>query len=231
MTSSQPIELEFSRKYDQAHAQQYYHKHQKGVWRRLSNWREISLARQSLKAVGEPDLVLDLPCGAGRFWPMLAEKPSRVVFAADNSRAMLETARLMQPPQVVAQVSCFQTSAFAIDFNDNSVDNILCMRLLHHVADSANRMALLSELHRVTRDTVILSLWVDGNYKAWRRRRLERKRRDNQNVNRFVVPQAMIEQEFREVGFEIVEHRDFLPGYAMWRFYTLRKIPYSSKGA
>lgn len=57
MTSSQPIELEFSRKYDQAHAQQYYHKHLEGVWRRLSNWREISLARRSLKAVMLMELI------------------------------------------------------------------------------------------------------------------------------------------------------------------------------
>jgi cyclopropane fatty-acyl-phospholipid synthase-like methyltransferase len=29
--------------------------------------------------------VLDLPCGAGRFWPLLAEKPNRVIIGADNS--------------------------------------------------------------------------------------------------------------------------------------------------
>lgn len=223
MTSLPPIELEFSRKYDRAHAQQYYRKHSEGFWRRLSHWREITLARKALKAVGEPSLVLDLPCGAGRFWPMLAENPNRVIYAADNSKAMLETARLMQPPEVAARVNYFKTSAFDIDLDDNAVDSILCMRLLHHIADSGNRLALLQELHRVTRETVILSLWVDGNYKAWRRRRLEGKRSESQNVNRFVVPRVVIEREFAEAGFEIAEHRDFLPGYAMWCFYTLRK--------
>ena len=75
--------------------------------------------------------------------------------------------------------------------------------------------------------SVIVSLWVDGNYKAWKRRRLEERRaaegRATQNQNRFVVPRAVIEGEFRQAGFEIIGHLDFLPGYAMWRTYVLRK--------
>jgi hypothetical protein len=47
---------------------------------------------------------------------------------------------------------------------------------MHHIGDPAHRMQMLHEFHRVTRDTVILSLWVDGNYKAWRRQKLEAKR-------------------------------------------------------
>jgi len=73
----------------------------------------------------------------------------------------------------------------------------------------------------VTRDTVIVSLWVDGNYKAWRRNRLEKRR--GAGENRFVVRREQIESEFREAGFQILGHRDFLPGYAMWRTYVLRK--------
>ncbi|MDH1263345.1 class I SAM-dependent methyltransferase [Pseudomonas sp. GD03944] len=220
-------ELDFSRKYDQGHSQQYLHKHQESVARRLSHWRDVQVARQALRRAGDPDLVLDLPCGAGRFWPMLAEQPNRVIFAADNSVDMLVTARSAQPPEVVARVNTFQTSAFAIDLSDNAVDCIFCIRLLHHIQSSAHRLEILREFHRVSRDTVILSLWVDGNYKAWARRRLERRRaadgRAGQNQNRFVVARAVIEQEFQRAGFQILGHRDFLPGYAMWRTYILRK--------
>src|SRR4051794_8148426 len=114
MPKHTPIELDFSRKYDQAHAQQYLHKHQDGLARRLSHWRDVSVARHALKLAGEPNLVLDLPCGAGRFWPLLCEQPNRVILAADNSADMLTTARAAQPPAVVARVNTFQTSAFAI---------------------------------------------------------------------------------------------------------------------
>ncbi len=75
------------------------------------------------------------------------------------------------------RVRPLQTSAFDIDLPDNAVDSIFCMRLLHHIGDPAHRLAILREFQRVTRDSVIISLWVDGNFKAWKRKRLEGQRR------------------------------------------------------
>jgi ubiquinone/menaquinone biosynthesis C-methylase UbiE len=228
MYKRSPIELEFSSKYDHEHAQRYLHKHQDGLARRLSHWRDVTLSRRALRMADEPNLVLDLPCGAGRFWPMLCEQPNRVVLAADNSPDMLATARIAQPPEIVARINTFQSSAFAIGLGENAVDCIFCIRLLHHIASSEHRLAILREFHRVSRDSVIVSLWVDGNYKAWKRRRLEARRshqgRASQNQNRFVVSRTQIEEEFRQAGFDIIGHLDFLPGYAMWRTYVLRKV-------
>ncbi len=225
---SRPIELEFSRKYDQQHAEQYLHKHQEGIARRLSHWRDEQLVNRALKRAGEPNLVLDLPSGAGRFWPLLAKHPNRAILAADNSADMLAIALASQPAHVVQRIKTFQTSAFSIDLTNNAVDCIFCMRFLHHIAQSERRLAMLREFQRVTRDTVIISLWVDGNYKAWKRKRLEARRvaqgRASENQNRFVIPRSVIESEFRQAGFNIISHLDFLPGYAMWRVYVLRKV-------
>jgi len=223
-----PIDLPFSQKYDADHARQYYLKHQDGLARRLSHWRDEQLARQALNIAGQPNLVLDLPSGAGRFWPLLAEKRNRLIIGADYSENMLATACAQQPAEVVARVKTLQTSAFAIDLSDNSVDCIFCMRLLHHVGEAADRLALLQEFHRVTRDSVILSLWVDGNFKAWRRQALERRRaaegRDRGGYqNRFVVQRSQFEAEVAQAGFVVDRALDFLPGYAMWRVYVLRK--------
>ncbi|PTU76481.1 class I SAM-dependent methyltransferase [Pseudomonas mangrovi] len=223
MSQQSPIELEFSSKYDSDHARQYLHKHRDGLARRLSHWRDEQLARWALAAVGDPQVVLDLPCGAGRFWPLLAEQSGRQLLAADNSADMLAVARAAQPPEVVARVRTFQTSAFAIDLPAAAVDCVFCMRLLHHVAEPAHRLAMLREFHRVSGDSLIVSLWVDGNYKAWKRRRLERRRSAQDNRNRFVIPRALIESEFAMAGFRVQGHYDFLPGYAMWRVYVLRK--------
>ncbi|MFV3405608.1 MULTISPECIES: class I SAM-dependent methyltransferase [Pseudomonas] len=222
-----PTKLEFSDKYDQEHAQEYFLKHQDGLARRLSHKRDEQLARRALALAGEPGLVLDLPCGAGRFWPLLAEKPNRVIIGADNSAAMIETACAAQPPEVVARVRPLQTSAFAIDLPDNAVDSIFCMRLFHHIGEAEHRKQILSEFQRVSRDSVILSLWVDGNFKAWRRRKLEARRSAKSEPgsyqNRFVLPAHTVEQEFASAGFRIQERLDFLPLYAMWRVYVLRK--------
>ncbi len=221
------VALSFSRKYDRDHAEQYYLKHQETLSRRLSNWREVELARQSLADAGNPETILDLPCGAGRFWPMLAENSQRLIYAADNSADMLQVAMTSQPEYITDRVVPFKTSAFAIDMENASVDSIFCMRLMHHIADHEHRLAMLKEFYRVTRGTVVLSLWVDGNVKAWRRKRLEEKRAalngHTANQNRFVVTRQQIETEFREAHFSVINYRDFIPGYAMWRIYTLRK--------
>ncbi|SER70172.1 Methyltransferase domain-containing protein [Pseudomonas sp. NFACC02] len=220
---SKRIELDFSRKYDEEHARKYLRKHKDGLARRLSDRRDKQLARRALALAGEPGLVLDLPCGAGRFWPLLAEKANRVIIGADNSAAMVATACESQPAEVVSRVRPLQTSAFAIDMPDNAVDSIFCMRLLHHVGKAQDRAVLLKEFHRVTRDSVIISLWVDGNFKAWKRKRAESKRHQEGYQNRFVLPVATVEAEFEQAGFRIQERLGFLPLYAMWRVYLLRK--------
>ncbi|MCM2462098.1 class I SAM-dependent methyltransferase [Pseudomonas sp. LARHCG127] len=220
---SKPIKLAFSEKYNEQHAREYFHKHRTGLSRRLSNQRDQQLARRALTLVGDPGLILDLPCGAGRFWPLLAEKPNRIIIGADNSEAMLNTALDAQPSDVVKRVRPLHTSAFDIALPDNAVDSIFCMRLLHHIGEPAHRLAILKEFERVSRDSVIVSLWVDGNFKAWKRKRLERTRGQKDYQNRFVLPTDTAEKEFRQAGFRIQERLDFLPLYAMWRVYVLRK--------
>ena len=151
--------------------------------------------------------------------------------ASGKSRLAIGLAELLgshgQPAEVVKRVRRLQTSAFDINLPDNAVDSIFCMRLLHHVGDANHRMALLREFHRVSRDSVIVSLWVDGNFKAWRRKRLERQRADapeqDSYQNRYVLPAATVEAEFKKAGFNIRNHLDFIPYYAMWRVYVLSK--------
>lgn len=217
-----PIKLEFSNKYDRQHAVRYFKKHQQGISRRFSHWREEQIVRKALITAGDPTIVLDLPCGAGRFWPLLAEKSNRIIYAADNSADMVEVAMLSQPRNITHRVIAFQSSAFAIEMDNNSVDSICCIRLLHHIGEAQHRLAILKEFHRVTRDTVIVSLWVDGNFKAWRRNRSEATGSHTQN-NRFLISRATIESEFKEAGFDIAGFHDFMPKYAMWRVYVIRK--------
>jgi SAM-dependent methyltransferase len=193
--------------------------------RRLSSWRDAQLARRALRDAGEPGLVLDVPSGSGRFWPVLAEHANRVILAADPSTDTLACAEAQTSHEVRQRIRTFQSSAFSIGLSANAVDCIFCMRLFHHLGDSGKRGAILDEFHRVTRDTAIVALWVDGNVKAWRRKRQQEQLAPGTYAprNRFVVCRSDIESEFAQAGFRIVDHHDFLPGYAMWRVYVLRK--------
>lgn len=223
MKSTSSTELPFSNKYDTTHAQAYFEKHQDGWWRKLSHWRDKQVARKAMKLAGEPPTVLDVPCGTGRFWPVLAENEDRTILACDYSQAMMDTGLSLRDPIVTERVVTFQSSAFDLNLDSNSVHSVFCIRLLHHLGQPEDRLRLLRELHRVTRSTVIISLWVDGNVKAWRRKKLESTRNVRDYQNRFVIPQKTAEQEFRQAGFSIKAHIDFLPRYAMWRTYVLEK--------
>lgn len=216
----------FSDKYTPWHALDYFEKHQDGLLRRLSNWREVGMVRKALALAGRPRSVLDLPCGTGRFWGLLAEEPDRLIYAADNSQAMIDTGLRLRPPAVTTHiVDTYQCSAFGTGLPDGFVECLLSIRLLHHIGKSEDRIRMLKEFARVSSDTVIVSLWVDGNYKAWRRRVLECKRAGQGYQgpqNRFVIGRKQIESEFAASGLEVVGYVDFIKYWDKWRTYVLR---------
>lgn len=126
MSRTGSAELEFSEKYNAPHAKAYFDKHDAGFWRSLSNWRDHQIARKALKIAGNPKSVLDMPCGTGRFWSLLAESPEREIHACDNSQDMINTGLKLRPKEVVKRItSSFQGSAFELSVDDGFVENIL----------------------------------------------------------------------------------------------------------
>ena len=213
--------LEFSRKYDAGRAQRYFDKHRRGFWRRLNTWREAGMARQALQLAGNPDSVLDLPCGTGRFWDLLAENPTRKIFAADLNPSMFETGLKFRPASLTNRVEAFQASAFSIPKPSGFVECVFSIRLLHHIDRAQDRLAILREFKRVTSSTIIISLWIDGNYRAM----LEQRRpvRPGPSRDRYVISQTVIEREFEECGLSVLGRVDFLKYYSMWAAYVLKK--------
>lgn len=216
-----PGELTFSQKYDTAHAQRYFEKHQRGFWRRLNTWREAGMARRALSIAGRPKSVLDLPSGTGRFWNLLAEEPERKIFAADLNPAMFDTGLKFRPEHITRRIEAFQSSAFSIPKPDNFVECVFCIRLMHHIEKSEDRLKILREFKRVTASTIIISLWIDGNHQA--RRQMKRPERPGPSRDRFVIPRTVIEKEFAECGLKVIGRVDFLRFYSMWAAYVLQK--------
>ncbi|VVN07048.1 hypothetical protein PS634_03621 [Pseudomonas fluorescens] len=215
---SGPAKLKFSEKYNQDDTEQSFLNPHTRLARRISHLRDEHMVRKALKRAGEPGLVLDIPCGAGRFWPLLAEKKSRIIIGADQSADILSTACRLQDPEIVRRVKPLQTSALNISLPNSSVDTIFSMRTLHQTDEAEQRMAMLTEFHRVTRETVIT---------AWssKRQDAERETPDQQGDghNRSVLHHSVAESEFISAGFIIEKRIDFIPLCAMWRVYVLSK--------
>ena len=186
------------------------------ITQRVAQWRAGQLINSALKLAGEPSLVLDLPCAAEGLWPLLSTSESRVVIAANSHAEHLAAALAGLHAAFTQRVHPLQTSLFAIDLGANAVDCIFSMHGLQQIDDPLRRMTVLREFNRVTRDCVIVSVWVDGNLEAARQTALTRR-------NGPVHARAQIEREFTDAGFHITGHRDFIPGLAMRRLYVLHK--------
>lgn len=217
------VDQDFFDAYTREASHVYYDRHRRGLGRRLSHWLECRMARKALSAARNLQTVFDLPCGAGRFWPVLAEETQRRLFAADKSEPMVNLARATQPGAVARRFQCLRTSAFAIGLRDNSVDCVFCMRLLHHVEDRSLRLTLLKELYRVSRKNVCISLWVGGTLQALKQSRREHRRGTRHGHSRFIADRRVAEGEFREVGFTVKDHFDLFRYFSMWRIYLLQK--------
>ena len=215
--------LEFSSKYDKSHALEYFEKYNRGMARKLSNLRDHQIGRKALALAGNPLSVLDVPCGTGRFWDLLAEEPRRKIYASDNSQDMLNMGLEFRAPEITSRVESFRASAFELPLEDNFVETVFCIRLIHHMGAKEDRQRLLQEFHRVCSKSVIISLWVDGNFKGWKRKRSESRRANHSYQNRFVFPAKSIEKEFNKAGFRISAKLDSIPWYSMWRTYILQK--------
>ena len=93
----------------------------------------------------ERGLWLDLPSGAGRLSGLLPGDVVRV----DRDAAML---RECTGPRVCA-------SGMRLPFRDRAFAGGLCMRLVQHLAEPAQREALFAELARVCRAAVVISFF------------------------------------------------------------------------
>ncbi|HIE85985.1 MAG TPA: class I SAM-dependent methyltransferase [Pseudomonadales bacterium] len=224
MQSEETI-LPFSLKYDATHCQAYFDKHRASASRRVSNYLEQRMANKALQLATNVSSCLDLPCGTGRFWDRLFLSGVQDLIAADYSYDMLNLAARVRPLEQLKKTKLLRTSAFAIDLPDQSVDLLFCMRLLHHIGMPEDRSTILKEFSRVARGEILVSLWVDGNLQASRRKKQEAKRASTSYQNRFIVPADQFEAEVTlGAGLEIVGHVDLLPGISMWRTYILRPV-------
>lgn len=210
------IELEFARRYDQEHARVCLQPRPRGLGGRLAFWRDEQLVRNALKVAGEPGLILDVACGAGRFWSVLAEHTNRVILASDPSQEMLNHAQTHHSPSLLKRIKTFQSSAFNIGLSANAVDCIFCMQLFQHIANPEHRLAMLGEFHRVSRDTVIVAVRIGARFKG-------RRTRAEGAAAQHLTSRVVVEAEFRQAGFSLLSHQDFLPGCARMRVYVLRK--------
>ncbi len=103
--------------------------------------------------------VLDIPCGTGRFFPILAEHGC-CIHGADISQDMIDCI----PPSIVDRcpnISLSTADATNLRYPTGSFDYVLCMRFFNIVPDAV-RTAALQEFFRVASKGVIIQVRFRG---------------------------------------------------------------------
>jgi ubiquinone/menaquinone biosynthesis C-methylase UbiE len=107
-----------------------------------------------LKDLPARALVLDVPCGTGRWIRTLTDRGLRYI-GGDVSLAMIGEARTTAG--TVPTVGFVNADVGRLPFADQSVDCVIIWRLLHHVGQAEYRQAMLREAARISRGQVLLS--------------------------------------------------------------------------
>ncbi|MGH9779487.1 MAG: class I SAM-dependent methyltransferase [Candidatus Acidiferrales bacterium] len=125
---------------------------------------EQRAVRRVLAALPAMARIADIPCGIGRWAPVLGERAQKIV-GLDISWAMLERARAEQ----VGKLALARAEAERLPLADGAVDIIFCYALMKHLPPEAKR-AVLAEFARVARRGLVISfaLFNPLTYLRWR---------------------------------------------------------------
>lgn len=164
-------------------------------------------------------LVLDVPCGAGRFVDTITRRGFSYL-GADISLAMIDEAKQQAHSSLVE--GFIHADAARLPLPDQEVDCVIIWRLLHHVRDPANRLAILREAARVSRARVIVSFHHPFSFTAIRKA-LRRALLGKGSGTEFT--QWQLRREAQACGLELIETKGFRKYISINWFACLVKKP------
>ena len=177
--------------------------------------RERQCLLDLIAAIPPGSTVLDLPCGTGRVTRLIAEAGHRVI-AGDSSEHMVATTRANLQhrfPVLTAQVM----DAMETGLPSQSVDAVVCNRLLHHFPDAGSRIGVLHEFARISRGLVIVSFSCSfGLDVAWQKftRRLQGRTLRHYHP----ISLRQFQDEFTVAGLHVVGSSSVLWGLSRMRY-------------
>lgn len=120
--------------------------------RKREKWKlEMEAIKMIADKLPSGSTIIDIPAGTGRFFPLLAGN-SNTVYGMDISRDMLLSVKEKYPGNPINMI---HGDAVNIPLKDNSVDYVVCIRLLNWVMPGTMK-TILNEFRRVTRKGIIV---------------------------------------------------------------------------
>ena len=173
-----------------------------GVFQRLVAWREQRLAKRLL-AHPYTDCnshIVDLPCGYGRFYPLLKQMDFKVS-AMDQSQAMVD---------IYSGHDRFEAADHAeradvlepLPTKAAPAKRVLCVRLFQHLHHPELRVRALQTLAGDGRQ-IVMTYYDDGSLHYWTKRAAMRLKGKKVRVK--MIPRAAFESEVEQAGLRVLK--------------------------
>lgn len=171
--------------------------------RQKRNARKWAAIRKALSLTRDVRVILDLPCGTGRFTGGLAREGYEIV-GSDISMEMLQKAADVTAKEGGnANVRGYlQANAEKLPLRDGSLDCVVCIRFMMHV-DPATRVRMLKEFRRVSRRWVVVDYRHKYTFRYVLTHTFGKLGLGRTPLSR--VSTDELHEEFRQAGFRIVE--------------------------
>ncbi len=218
-----------NKSFDRGGVADYEKRRYRGLDQRLVDWKERRILGRMFREVAKetPEnmpgerrvLVLDAPCGYGRFTDLILGRGARLV-SSDISFHMVERVMIKRDHSrhLGGVVADFKRG---LPFKPGAFDYVFSMRLFHHLQAEEDRKAVLGEFARAARKGAILSFYrMHGLHSLQRKiRRLFKKTQRNIRM----VSGETFQREAAGAGFTIERVRPLFRGIHAQHIALLKK--------
>ena len=133
--------------------EKYHRKRYKSFDQKIVDKLEKRIVRSIFNKYNITGPLLDIPCGYGRFHTLLNNFGE--IHAADNGKLIAK----YQKENVGLSKSTTICDAAKMPYENNSFDAVFSFRLIQHIHNSNERIAIYNEFNRVSKKWVIISLY------------------------------------------------------------------------
>jgi SAM-dependent methyltransferase len=200
--------------------EQYERKRYRGLDQRLVHSREEKILRKILEKIGkEGALALDVPCGYGRFSPLLLERGLSLV-SSDLSFHMVKRA-VERNEGSIRHSGVVADGISGLPFKGKAFDFILSVRFFHHLHQEEERKAVLGEFSRVAKEGIILSFYQLNPLHVLQRKLRRRIKKSKTKIK--MLSREEFQREVEEEGFKIVRVYPLFKGIHSQHIALLQK--------
>jgi len=219
MNSGKPSNIPF----EKHEVEEYERKRYRGVDQRLVHGREGRLLRKILHKIRDgPLLVLDIPCGYGRFSDLLLDKDFFLVSGDLSFHMVKRASEKGGQPHSRFLSGVVADAKQGLPFKKGAFSLLLSMRFFHHVHEKEEREFILKEFYRVTSGWVVLS-YYQRNILHNLQRRLRRKiKRSRTRIK--MVPRKEFYKDVEGAGLEVVKIFPLFRGIHAHHIALLKKM-------